>query len=44
MDTKGILSKEFSAQDFAEEQPYAEMLDRHGVQLCKYGECHCSIE
>lgn len=29
MDTVDILNKEFSAQDFVEEQPYAEMLDRY---------------
>lgn len=27
MDNKGILNKEFSAQDFGEEQPYAEKLN-----------------
>lgn len=29
MDTRDILNKEFFAQDFAEEQPYAEMLDKY---------------
>jgi len=29
MDSKDILNKEFSAQDFTEEQPYAEMLNRY---------------
>ena len=36
MDSKGVLDKEFSAQDFAEEQPYAEMLDRYKDMACNY--------
>ncbi len=43
MDTKGILSKEFSAQDFAEEQPYAEMLDRYKDMACNYASMENAI-
>ena len=36
MDTKDILNREFSGQDFTEGQPYAEMLDRYRDLACSY--------
>ena len=43
MDSKGVLDKEFSAQDFAEEQPYAEMLDRYKDMACNYASMENAI-
>ena len=36
MDTRDILDKEFSAQEYAEGRPYAEMLDRYKDIACNY--------
>lgn len=43
MDTKDILNQEFSAQDFAEEQPYAEMLNRYKDIACNYARMENAI-
>lgn len=43
MDSKGILNREFSAQEFAEEQPYAEMLDRYKDIACNYARMENAI-
>lgn len=43
MDTRDILNKEFFAQDFAEEQPYAEMLNRYKDIACNYARMENAI-
>ena len=43
MDTIDILNREFSGQDFAEEQPYAEMLDRYRDLACSYARIENTI-
>ena len=43
MDTIDILNREFSGQDFAEEQPYAEMLDRYRGLACSYARIENTI-
>lgn len=43
MDTKDILNREFFAQDFAEEQPYAEMLNRYKDIACNYARMENAI-
>lgn len=43
MDTKDILNQEFFAQDFAEEQPYAEMLNRYKDIACNYARMENAI-
>lgn len=43
MDTIDILNKEFFAQDFAEEQPYAEMLNRYKDVACNYARMENAI-
>lgn len=43
MDSKGVLNKEFSAQDFTEEQPYAEMLDRYKDMAYNYARMENAI-
>ena len=43
MDTREILNKEFSAQDFAKELPYAEMLNRYKDIACNYARMENAI-
>ena len=43
MDTREILNKEFSTQDFAKEQPYAEMLNRYKNIACNYARMENAI-
>ena len=43
MDTKDILNREFSGQDFTEGQPYAEMLDRYRDLACSYARIENAI-
>lgn len=43
MDTIDILNKEFFAQDFSEEQPYAEMLNRYKDIACNYARMENAI-
>lgn len=43
MDTTDILNREFSKQDFAGEQPYAELLDRYRETACAYARLENAI-
>ena len=43
MDTIDILNREFSGQDFAKGQPYAEMLDRYRDLACSYARIENAI-
>ncbi len=43
MNTIDILNKEFSAQDFSQEQPYAEMLNRYKSIACNYAQMENAI-
>lgn len=43
MDTKDILNKEFFAQHFAEEQPYAEILNKYKDIACNYARMENAI-
>lgn len=43
METRDILNNEFFAQDFAEEQPYAEMLNRYKGIACNYARMENAI-
>lgn len=43
MDTIDILNKEFSAQDFSTEQPYAELLNKYRDIACNYARMENAI-